>query len=163
MMSSNINYSPEGNESIPQEIEEAVTRATLDLLPTKSKKQYELAYKRFVEWCDRNNVAGKYSENVMLAYFDQNSKIWKSSTLWAHFSMIKGMLNVENNQDIKALDDKYLMFKVVAVMGILGACRREELCQMSLNNIEDLGNTLVVNIPDSKTRVSRNFTVITET
>ncbi|KAJ8960365.1 hypothetical protein NQ317_008965 [Molorchus minor] len=31
------------------------------------------------------------------------------------------------------------MFKVVAVMGILGACRREELCQMSLNNIEDLG------------------------
>ncbi|KAJ8943328.1 hypothetical protein NQ317_017018, partial [Molorchus minor] len=77
--------------------------------------------------------------------------------------MIKAMLNVENNQDIKAPDDKYLMFKVVAVMGILGACRREELCQMSLNNIEDLGNTLVVNIPDSKTRVSRTFTVITET
>lgn len=198
MMSFNINYSPEGSESIPQEIEEAATRATLDLLPTKSKKQYELAYKRFVEWCDRNNVAGKYSENVMLAYFEQNSKIWKSSTLWAHFSMIKAMLNVNNNQDIskfykliaflkrkgegyrpkkskiftrqnidkfiaEAPDDKYLMFKVVAVMGILGACRREELCQMSLNNIEDLGNTLVVNIPDSKTRVSRTFTVITET
>ncbi|KAJ8974589.1 hypothetical protein NQ317_014794, partial [Molorchus minor] len=53
----------------------AATRATLDLLPTKSKKQYELAYKRFVEWCDRNNVAGKCSENVMLAYFEQNSKI----------------------------------------------------------------------------------------
>ncbi|KAJ8974580.1 hypothetical protein NQ317_014785 [Molorchus minor] len=72
------------------------------------------------------------------------------------------MLNVENNQDIKAPDDKYFMFKVVAVMGILGACRLE-LCQMSLNNIEDLGNALVVNIPDSKTRVSRTFTVITET
>ncbi|KAJ8985549.1 hypothetical protein NQ317_019933 [Molorchus minor] len=106
------------------------------------------AYKRFVEWCDRNSVAGKYSENVMLAYFEQNSKIWKSSTLWVHFSMIKAMLNVENNQDI-----------IVAVMGILCASRREELCQMSLNNIEDLGNTLVVNIPDSKTRT---FTVITE-
>ncbi|KAJ8942463.1 hypothetical protein NQ317_003950, partial [Molorchus minor] len=52
----------------------------------------------------------------------------------------------------EAPDDKYLMFKVVAAMGILGACRREELCQMSLNNIEDLGNILVVNIPDSKTR-----------
>ncbi|KAJ8984395.1 hypothetical protein NQ317_003978 [Molorchus minor] len=88
----------------------------------------------------------------MLAYFEQNSKIWKSSTLWAHFSMIKAMLKVENNQDI-----------IVAVMGILSACSREELCQMSLNNIEDLGNTLVVNIPDSKTRVSRTFTVITET
>ncbi|KAJ8974132.1 hypothetical protein NQ317_004498 [Molorchus minor] len=73
------------------------------------------------------------------------------------------MLNVENNQDIKAPDDKYLMFKLVAVMGLLGACRCEELCQMSLNNIEDLGNALVVNIPDSKTRVSRTFTVITET
>ncbi|KAJ8984618.1 hypothetical protein NQ317_009844 [Molorchus minor] len=87
----------------------------------------------------------------MLAYFEQNFKILKSSTLWVHFSMINAMLNVENNQDI------------IAVMGILGACRREELCQMSLNNIEDLGNTLVVNIPDSKTRVSRTFTVITET
>ncbi|KAJ8985523.1 hypothetical protein NQ317_019906, partial [Molorchus minor] len=87
-------------------------------------------YKRFVEWCDRNNVASKYSENVILAYFEQNSKIWKSLTLWRHFSMIKAMLNVENNQDIKAPDDKYLMFKVVAVMGILGASRREELCQM---------------------------------
>ncbi|KAJ8972906.1 hypothetical protein NQ317_001577 [Molorchus minor] len=63
----------------------------------------------------------------------------------------------------EAPDDKYLMFKVIAVMGILGGCRREELCQMSLNNIEDLENTLVVNIPDSKTRVSRTFTVITET
>ncbi|KAJ8976377.1 hypothetical protein NQ317_003231, partial [Molorchus minor] len=110
----------------------------------KIQKQYELAYKRFVEWCDRNNVAGKYSENVMLAYFEQNFKIWKSSTLWAHFSMIKAMLNVENNQDISA-------------------CRREELCQMSLNNIEDLRNTLVVNISDSKTRVLRTSTVITET
>ncbi|KAJ8984199.1 hypothetical protein NQ317_011108 [Molorchus minor] len=78
----------------------------------------------------------------MLAYFEQNSKIWKSSTLWAHFSMIKAMLNVANNQDIKAPDDKYFMFKVVVVMGILGACCREELCQMSLNNIEDFGNTL---------------------
>ncbi|KAJ8974798.1 hypothetical protein NQ317_007638 [Molorchus minor] len=126
-----INYSPEGIESVPQEIEEAATRATLDLLPTKSKKQYELAYKRFVGWCDWNNVAGKYSENEFLV------RAWP--------------------------DDKYLMFKVVAVMGILGACRREELCQMSLNNIEDLGNTLVVNILDSKTRVSRTFTVITET
>ncbi|KAJ8963896.1 hypothetical protein NQ317_007196 [Molorchus minor] len=150
-------------ESIPQEIEEAATRAILDLLPTKSKKQYELAYKRFAEWCDRNNVSDKYSENVILDYFEQNSKIWKSSTLWAHFLMIKAMLNVENNQDIKAPDDKYLMFKVVAVMGILGACRHEELCQMSLNNIEDSGNTLVVNIPDSKTKVSRTLTVITET
>ncbi|KAJ8968463.1 hypothetical protein NQ317_003608 [Molorchus minor] len=103
----------------------------------------------------------KYGENVMLAYFEQNSKIWASTTssaLWAHFSMIKAMLNVENNQDIdkfiaEASDDKYLMFKVVAVMGILGACRREELCQISLNNIEDLENTLVVNISDSKTKL----------
>ncbi|KAJ8981251.1 hypothetical protein NQ317_014561 [Molorchus minor] len=123
---------PEGSESISQEIKEAATKATSDLLPTKSKKQYELSYKRFVERCDRNNVAGKYSENVMLAYFEQNSKI---STLWAHFSIIKAILNVENNQDIKAPDDKYLMFEAVAVMGILGACRREELCKMSLNSI----------------------------
>ncbi|KAJ8969307.1 hypothetical protein NQ317_002766 [Molorchus minor] len=39
----------------------------------------------------------------MYAYFEQNSKIWKSSTLDAHFSMIKAMLNVENNQDIAVI------------------------------------------------------------
>ncbi|KAJ8969309.1 hypothetical protein NQ317_002768 [Molorchus minor] len=76
---------------------------------------------------------------------------------------VKKYTECENKEFIaEAPDDKYLMFKGVAVMGILGACCRAELCQMSLNNIEDLGNTLVVNIPDSKTRVSRTFTVITE-
>ncbi|KAJ8981253.1 hypothetical protein NQ317_014563 [Molorchus minor] len=68
--------------------------------------------------------------------------------------MIEAMLNVENNQDItqmrrisskknqkiftrqkfiaEAPDHKYLMFEAVAVMDILGACRREELCQITL-------------------------------
>ncbi|KAJ8978240.1 hypothetical protein NQ317_016391 [Molorchus minor] len=114
-MSSNINYSPEGSESIPEEIEEAATRATLDFA-----KEKDIVQKIFT----RQNIDKFIAD---------------------------------------APDDKYLMFKVVALMGILGACRREKLCQMSLNNIEDLGNTLVVNIPDSKTRVSRTFTVITET
>ncbi|KAJ8973627.1 hypothetical protein NQ317_001969 [Molorchus minor] len=150
------------SESIPQEIEESATRSTLDLLPTKSKKQYELAYNRSVEWCDRNNVAGKYSENVILSYFEQSSKIWKSSMLWAHFFNDKGYVKCREQSRYKGARLfevlKYL-FKVVAVMGILGVCRREKLCQISLNNIEGFRKYT----SDSKTRFSRTFTVITET
>ncbi|KAJ8983577.1 hypothetical protein NQ317_019430 [Molorchus minor] len=130
-----------------------------------------------------------HSENVMLAYFnalstffndkgymsnvEKNQDISKLYKLIAFLKRKRGgycpkKLKIFTPKTIdkfiaEAPDDKYLMFKVVAVMGILGACRREELCQMSLNNIEDLGNTLVVNIPDSRTRISRTFTVITET
>lgn len=182
-------------EELPAEIEEAATRATLNLLPSKSRQQYNIAYNRFIEWCKSKNVSGKYGENVMLAYFEEKSKVWKSSTLWANFSMIKLMLNIKNNQDIsryykliaflkrkgegyrpkkskiftqkeidrfiiEAPDEQYLMLKVAVIMGVFGACRREELCQMTVNDIKDLGTILMVTIPDSKTRVPRTFTII---
>ncbi|KAJ8969954.1 hypothetical protein NQ317_005191 [Molorchus minor] len=110
----------------------------------------------------------------MLAYFEQNSKNLEDFDALGTFFNEKGYRKEEGYRQKKskiftrqnidkfiaeALDDKYLMFKVVAVMGILGAVKN--FCQMSLNNIEDLGNTLVVNIPDRRTRVSRTFTVIT--
>lgn len=42
-----------------------------------------------------------------------------------------------------------LMLTLAAIMSIFGACHTEELCQMIVDNIDDLGTTLVVTIPDS--------------
>lgn len=179
---------------LPAEIEEAANKATFELLPSKSKQQYEFSYDRFLKWCDQKNVSGKEaSEKVLLAYFEEKSKIWKSSTLWSNYSMLKAMMNI-NNQDIskyyklvaflkrkgegyrpkkskilsseqidkflaEAPDEIYLMQKVAAIFGVFGACRREELCNLTLNNIEDLGTSLVVHIPDTKTNVQRTFVI----
>lgn len=59
-----------------------------------------------------------------------------------------------------AADDIHLMNKVALIFGIYGACRREELANMSVNDIEDRGSVLVVTIPKTKTNMKRIFTIL---
>ena len=99
----------------PDEILQAVERVKLQLLPKKSRNQYDIAYNRFLQWCKVKKVVNNYTENVMLAYFEEKAKIWASSTLWANYSMIKLCLNVNNNQDIS----KY--YKLVAFLKRMSA------------------------------------------
>ena len=41
-----------------------------DLLPTKSRKQYEEEYKRFIDWSCKENVnLSEVTDEVMLVYF----------------------------------------------------------------------------------------------
>lgn len=178
-----------------EDIDEAAGRATLDLLPRKSRVQYEIAYEKFVKWTEKKGVSGKYTENVFLAYFEEKAKIWKSSSLWSNYSMIKAMLRIHSDVDISkhfkliaylkrqgegyhpkkskiltrdqieqflkcAPDDEYLLMKVVVIIGIFGACRREELCHLTLDDIEDMGTSLVIKIKDTKTKVPRTFTIL---
>jgi hypothetical protein len=83
----------------PLEIIEAASSAVLNLLPNKSRKLYVAAYNRFREWCVEKK-ARIYTENVLLAYFSEKSKDYKSSTLWAQYSMIRSSLIVNTNIDI---------------------------------------------------------------
>lgn len=48
------------------------------------------------------------------------------------------------------------------IFGIAGACRREELAHLKVDNIEDLGHLLLIKIPDNKTNKPRSFTVTGE-
>jgi hypothetical protein len=41
----------------------------------------------------------------------------------------------------------------------MGACRREELMKIEINHIEDLNTALVVHIPDTKTKIERQFVI----
>lgn len=84
----------------PPELRSVVNVALSGLIPEKSKNQYEKCYTEFKNWCDRQKVA-KISENILLAYLLQKSKMVKSSTLWSIYSMLKCMLNVREGVDIK--------------------------------------------------------------
>ncbi|KAJ8915477.1 hypothetical protein NQ315_003240 [Exocentrus adspersus] len=59
-----------------------------------------------------------------------------------------------------APDINYLLLKIVLIMGVSGGCRIGELVAMSVDNIEDRGNVLVITIPDTKTYKERIFTVV---
>ncbi|XP_031355976.1 uncharacterized protein LOC116180226 isoform X2 [Photinus pyralis] len=61
-----------------------------------------------------------------------------------------------------APDEQYLGIKVVLVIGVSGACRCDEMVNMTIDNIEDLGSVIHIKIPDSKTKKPRSFTIIGE-
>jgi integrase len=59
-------------------------------------------------------------------------------------------INKANNND---------SIQVVLILGISGACRREELVKLTIDDIEDVGSVLIVKISDSKTHSERSLTV----
>ncbi|KAJ8970642.1 hypothetical protein NQ317_013085 [Molorchus minor] len=170
------------NNCESEEIVEAANIAISNLLPTKSRSLYDIAYNRFKKWCAEKNVQ-VYSENVLLAYFSENAKNYKSSTLWAQYSMVKSCLIIYDNIDISkfpkliaflkrtgdgyqakkskiltkseidrflsSADDKeFLMIKVGLILGIAGACRTDELVNLTaVDDIEDVGSSLITKIP----------------
>ncbi|KAJ8969130.1 hypothetical protein NQ317_003254, partial [Molorchus minor] len=135
-----------------EEIVEAANIAISNLLPTKSRSLYDIAYNRFKKWCAEKNVQ-VYSENVLLAYFSENAKNYKSSTLWAQYSMVKSCLIIYDNIDISKFS------KVGLILGIAGACRTDELVNLTVDDIEDVGSSLIVKIPNTKTKIPRIFVV----
>ncbi|XP_074034595.1 tyrosine recombinase XerC-like [Leptinotarsa decemlineata] len=59
----------------------------------------------------------------------------------------------------EAPDEKFLLTKVILIFGLAGALRRDELYKLKLYDIEDLGTILIVNVHDTKTKISRKFTI----
>lgn len=189
------NHSKNENLCVPMDIEEAANRATSELMPKKSSVQYDIAYNNFLAWCRLKNVEGNFSESVILAYLEEKSKIWNSSTLWSKFSMIKSSALVKNGVDLskyfkviaflkrknegyrpkkskiltleqverfinEAPNEKYLMIKVATIFGLFGACRREELCNLLMEDIEVMHQSLVIQVPNTKTKISRSFCIV---
>ncbi|KAJ8968461.1 hypothetical protein NQ317_003606 [Molorchus minor] len=116
-----------------EEIVEAANIAISNLLPTKSRSLYDIAYNRFKEWCAEKNVQ-VYSENVLLANFSENAKNYKSSTLWAQYSMVKSCLIIYDDIDISEFPKLIAFLKepVGLILGIAGACRTDELVNLTV-------------------------------
>ncbi|XP_051174802.1 uncharacterized protein LOC127290344 [Leptopilina boulardi] len=91
------------DQTIPPEISKMAEEALADILPEKSKKNYEFVYANFVEWKDSNNVK-KTSETVLMSYFKMLSQKYKPPTLWSHYSMLKSMIHVKEKISL----EKYL-------------------------------------------------------
>ncbi|KAJ8964161.1 hypothetical protein NQ317_013685, partial [Molorchus minor] len=179
-----------------EEIVEAANIAISNLLPTKSRSLYDIALQ---SWCAEKNVQ-LYSENVLLAYFSENAKNYKSSTLWAQYSMVKSCSIIYDNIDISkfpkliaflkrtgdgyqakkskiltkseidrflsSADDKeFLMIKgkitfvVGLILGIAGACRTDELVNLTVDDIEDVGSSLIVKFQTLRQRFHESFVV----
>ncbi|KAJ8965753.1 hypothetical protein NQ317_017839 [Molorchus minor] len=51
------------------------------------------------------------------------------------------------------------MIKVGLILGITGACRTDELVNLTVDDIEDVGSSLIVKIPNTKTKIPRIFVV----
>ncbi|KAJ8909421.1 hypothetical protein NQ315_013331 [Exocentrus adspersus] len=64
---------------------------------------------------------------------------------------------------LQAPDDHYLMHNAALIFGIVGALRREELYKMNYEDINEIENILIITVPDTKTHVTRRFTIIGET
>lgn len=62
----------------------------------------------------------------------------------------------------EAPNEIYLMIKVATIFGLAGACRREELTKITLDDIQDKQNLILVKIPDSKNHTARNFVITSE-
>jgi hypothetical protein len=100
------------------EVTERANAAIATIIPGKSKIQNERAYIQFREWCTIKNVV-RISEKVLLAYLDEKTAKLKPPTLWSTFSMLKAMLNVKENIDVRKVPTNvpYLKNKTVGYRG----------------------------------------------
>ncbi|XP_060516643.1 uncharacterized protein LOC132708080 [Cylas formicarius] len=177
----------------PPEIRAAAEAASLDLLPKKSRNNYEIAYNNFMDWRSRNK-ATSFSEDTLLVYFKELAKKYKSSSLWTFYSMLKSTLYIKHNVKIdhyaklhallkrqsegyqpkkskaftgqeinkfiyEAPDTKYLATKVALIMGVMGACRSNELHAMKIQHVTFYEGCTRVIVPVTKTKIPRNFTI----
>lgn len=86
-------------EYTPPEILEKAAEVCNNLLPATSKERYIEAYEKFNEW-RRTRKVNSLSEHILLVYFEEISKKYKSSTLWSRYSMLKNTINLKHNVDI---------------------------------------------------------------
>lgn len=93
-------YDENSMDCTPPDVLVEATSAALNLLPDKSKEKYLKEYISFKTWCELRKTK-KVSENILLAYFSEKSRILKSSSLWAKYSMLKTTLSVKDNVNIK--------------------------------------------------------------
>ncbi|KAJ8970119.1 hypothetical protein NQ317_003837 [Molorchus minor] len=172
------------NNCESEEIVEAANIAISNLLPTKSRSLYDIAYNRFKKWCAEKNVQ-VYSENVLLAYFIMldihicdNIDISKFLKLIAFLKRTgdgyqakksKILTKSEIDRFLSSADDKeFLMIKVGLILGIAGACRTDELVNLTVDDIEDVGSSLIIKFLkvwmkfqnfNTKTKIPRIFVV----
>ncbi|KAJ3646223.1 hypothetical protein Zmor_023818 [Zophobas morio] len=153
--------SEEAGNHISPEITAAASAAVEELFPVKSKARYEMVYKQFQSWCQKKNVKNVVSESVLLAYFMEKSPFLKRKNDGYKAKKSRVFSKEEFYKFLQeAEDSKYLMIKVAFIFSVADALRRAELTNMSTDDIEDRSDVLVIRVLDTKTKISRTFTIV---
>lgn len=61
---------------------------------------------------------------------------------------------------IQAPDDKYLVMKVMLILGVVGVLRKTDLYSLELRQIEDKGTHILVALMESKTKKPKKFPIV---
>lgn len=69
-------------------------------LREKSRKRYEAVYRTFMDWCTLRKFE-TFSEDLLLAYFEEMSETYSASSLWSSYSMLRNQLAVNHYVDIE--------------------------------------------------------------
>lgn len=109
--SHDVDDDDDNGEYIPVEVMDAANIVSLDLLPKKSRQIYTKRYNDFKDWCKTKNIKNSFAEEVFLVYFNELSKKYCSSTLWAYFSMIKACVQVYDKQDLSSYNRLITLIK----------------------------------------------------
>ncbi|KAJ8954935.1 hypothetical protein NQ317_010648 [Molorchus minor] len=139
------------NNCESEEIVEAANIAISNLLPTKSRSLYDIAYNRFKKWCAEKKYISKFPK--LIAFLKRTGDGYQAKKS-------KILTKSEIDRFLSSADDKeFLMIKVGLILGIAGACRTDELVNLTVDDIEDVGSSLIVKIPGTKTKIPRIFVV----
>ena len=111
----------------------------------------------------------KYSMLRTMIYLNRNVDISKFTNLIAFLKRkasgyqakkSKVFTKLEIERFMKEADDKeFLLAKVVLIVGVFGACRREEITFLTVDAIKDCQSFISVKIPNTKTHFPRVFTI----
>lgn len=115
----------------------------------------------------------EYSMLKLTITVQQNKDISKFERLKAYLKMkndgyqprkSKNFTKEEIDKFItEAPDEIFLMMKVVAIIGVAGACRTDELYRMKYKDIQLKDDLAIVNIIETKNNVRRSFVIMKNT
>lgn len=88
-------------DDLPQDIENAATGVIENLVPQKSRERYHLTYDKYEKWCKEKKILNITNEKALLVYFNELSKLYKPTSLWCYYSMLRTELFIKQNIDIK--------------------------------------------------------------
>ncbi|KAJ8982373.1 hypothetical protein NQ317_006960 [Molorchus minor] len=118
------------NNCESEEIVEAANIAISNLLPTKSRSLYDIAYNRFKKWCAEKNVQSCLIiyDNIDISKFPKLIAFLKRTGDGYQAKKSKILTKSEIDRFLSSADDKeFLTIKVGLILGIAGACRTDDV------------------------------------
>ncbi|KAJ8971934.1 hypothetical protein NQ317_015440 [Molorchus minor] len=107
----------------------------------------------------------KYPSPITLAVSPHSPAIKNPSTFGQFIALLRCKINTRLSEQINAFfneapDTKYLIIKVASIFGLVGASSREEFCKLTLDDIEESENSLLIHILGTKTNFRRSFCIV---